>query len=156
MHRVSARAAHCAATIALAASFLFTSAAAAHHRVDIIWSATTGSGTTGGTTIVAANGDILTADILLTPDVAEGVSRATRSRRGSIRCSATSWTWSVPWASSRRSLAGPPRVESQLDPRQHRHKCGRSQHLRGGHWICSLHDLSGAHRPGAVQCQQRG
>ena len=72
MHRVSARAAHCAATIALAASFLLTSAAAAHHRVDIIWSATTGSGTTGGTTIVAANGDILTADILLTADAAEG------------------------------------------------------------------------------------
>ncbi len=72
MHRVSARAAHCAAAFALVASWFISSAATAHHRVDIIWSATTGGGTTGGTTIVAANGDILTADILLTPDVAEG------------------------------------------------------------------------------------
>ncbi len=72
MHRVSARAARCAVAFALAASLFISSEATAHHRVDIIWSATTGSGTTGGTTIVAANGDILTADILLTPDVAEG------------------------------------------------------------------------------------
>lgn len=72
MHRVSARAAHCATAFALVASLLISSEAIAHHRVDIIWSATTGSGTPGGTTIVAADGDILTADILLTPDATEG------------------------------------------------------------------------------------
>ena len=38
--------------------------------VDLVWTATTGSGTTGGSFIEAAPGDILTAEIRVTPDAA--------------------------------------------------------------------------------------